>query len=62
MAYRWNHKVFGRQVGDVETEKQIAECRMALDTLLAAGIVTETKAKSKRERDDDKEGDTSERP
>lgn len=64
MKYHWNHKAFGRNVGDVETAEEIKNaCPVALETLVASGMVTDSTkraatTKPKKEKDDDKDGDT----
>ncbi len=40
MNYRWNHQAFGRTVGQVESADDITSCPVALDTLVASGMVT----------------------
>lgn len=60
MGYRWNHKAFGRRPGDVEDGDAVKVCPVALDVLLASGMVEEIKSgrKAKKRRDrEDEEGD-----
>lgn len=59
MPYRWNNPIFGRNVGDVETESEIKRCPVDMDTLLAAGNIEKVKEEKGH---GNKDGQTTKRP